>query len=93
MKSFIIDGNNFSDLNGFYDEIERVICPGFAFGRNLDALNDAFVGGLSEDGIELNEPASIEWVKSANSEEQLGSEQFDQIVEIIKGQGHQLTLN
>lgn len=92
MKSFTIDGANFSDLGGFYDEVGQVICPGFSFGRNLDALNDAFFGGLSEEGVGADEPAVIDWLKSAKSEQDIGSEQFNQITEIIKNQGHRLIL-
>ena len=93
MKSFTIDGNNFSNLDGFYDEIQKVLCPGFEMGRNLDALNDVFVGGLSDEGIDFKEPATVNWTESSKSEKELGSEQFEQITKIIKEQGHQLTLS
>jgi RNAse (barnase) inhibitor barstar len=92
MKSFVIDGDNVNNLDGLYDEIERVICPEFPFGRNLDALNDAFVGGLSEKGIAYDEPAEIKWIKSDESKKQLGDEQFQEIIEIIEGHGHYLSL-
>ena len=41
-----INGNNFSDLNGFYDEIERVLTKnlGWRIGRNLDAFEDILYG-------------------------------------------------
>jgi RNAse (barnase) inhibitor barstar len=41
-----IDGENFSTLEEFYDEIERVLIPGAAWGRNLDAFDDILRGGF-----------------------------------------------
>ena len=41
-----IDGNDFSTLEGFYDEISRVLIPGSQWGRNLDAFNDILRGGF-----------------------------------------------
>lgn len=92
MKTFELEGTNFKDLNEFYDEVERVLCPGFPFGRNLDALNDALVGGLSEAGVEYNQPTTIVWKDSANSERELGEQLFTEIVKMMKGHGHQLSL-
>ena len=44
--TYEIDGANFSTLEGFYDEIERILIPGKAWGRNLDAFNDILRGGF-----------------------------------------------
>ena len=38
MKQFIIDGAAFSTLEGFYDEISRILIPGAVWGYNLDAF-------------------------------------------------------
>jgi RNAse (barnase) inhibitor barstar len=46
MKTYEIDGENFSTLEEFYDEISRVVIPGAAWGRNLDAFNDILRGGF-----------------------------------------------
>lgn len=45
MKTFIIDGNNFSDLEGFYDEIDKILTKDLEWktGYNLDAYNDFLV--------------------------------------------------
>src|SRR5690348_8636074 len=43
---FVIDGERFSTLEEFYDEISRVLIPGAAWGRNLDAFNDILRGGF-----------------------------------------------
>jgi RNAse (barnase) inhibitor barstar len=42
----IIDGNNFSDLESFYDEIDRVLTKDLNFktGHNLDAFYDILCG-------------------------------------------------
>jgi len=46
VKTYEIDGANFSTLEEFYDEISRVLIPGAAWGRNLDAFNDVLRGGF-----------------------------------------------
>jgi RNAse (barnase) inhibitor barstar len=46
-KIYTLDGNNFSTLEGFYDEITNVIiAPDVYWGRNLDAFNDILRGGF-----------------------------------------------
>ena len=42
---FTIDGRHFSNMAGFYDEVERVFTSGldWKIGRNLNAFND--IGG------------------------------------------------
>lgn len=65
---FRIDGNRFSTLDEFYDEIERVLIPGAAWGRNLDAFNDILRGGFGtpDDGFVLC------WKNSSLSRDRLG---------------------
>lgn len=42
-----IEGENFSNLDEFFDEITRVLInPGKFWGRNLDAFNDILRGGF-----------------------------------------------
>ena len=43
--SYEIDGSRFSNLEGFYVEVSRVLIPGTKWGRNLDAFNDILRGG------------------------------------------------
>ena len=45
---FIIDGRRFSNMAGFYDEVEQVFTCGldWKIGRNLDAFNDILRGGF-----------------------------------------------
>ena len=72
VRELVIDGENFSDLPGFYAEISR------AFGleeddriRNMDALNDLLRGGFSEGDAG---PKRIRWLHSDKSREDLGYE-------------------
>jgi RNAse (barnase) inhibitor barstar len=44
--TFVIDGNRFNDLEGFYDEVEQYLIPDTFWGRNLDAFNDILRGGV-----------------------------------------------
>ena len=45
---FTIDGRRFSNMAGFYDEVERVLTFGLdrKIGRNLNAFNDILRGGF-----------------------------------------------
>lgn len=63
-----IDGENFYDLEGFYDEVSLIIIPNAYWGRNLDALNDILRGGFGTpyEGFKLI------WKNSAISELALG---------------------
>lgn len=68
MKIYVIDGENFSTLEEFYDEISRVLIPGADWGRNLDALNDILRGGFGtpEDGF------TLQWRNHRLSRQRLG---------------------
>ncbi|WP_270729850.1 barstar family protein [Shimia sp. Alg240-R146] len=46
MKTFRIDGEQFSTLEEFYDEVSSVLIPGTEWGHNLDAFNDILRGGF-----------------------------------------------
>ncbi|HEV2117538.1 MAG TPA: barstar family protein [Terriglobales bacterium] len=63
-----IDGDRFSMLEEFYDEISQVLIPGSYWGRNLEAFNDILRGGLGtpEGGFVLV------WKNSQLSRERLG---------------------
>ena len=67
MKTYEIDGERFSTVEEFYDELDRVmnLAP---WGRNLDAFNDILRGGFGtpEEGF------TIRWKNHAVSQERLG---------------------
>ena len=48
MREIIINGNNFSDLEGFYSEIDRILTKDLDWktGHNLNAFNDLLRGGF-----------------------------------------------
>jgi len=46
LRTYRIDGNRFSTLEGFYDEVSSVLIPEMFWGRNLDAFNDVLRGGF-----------------------------------------------
>jgi RNAse (barnase) inhibitor barstar len=63
-----LDGNNFSTLEEFYDEISRVLIPGAHWGRNLDAFNDILRGGFgTPDG-----GFTLRWLNHHVSRQRLG---------------------
>ncbi len=68
MKKYEVDGERFSTLEGFYEEVSRVLIPGVDWGRNLDAFNDILRGGFGT-------PAGgfiLRWRNHAVSQERLG---------------------
>lgn len=72
MRTYIIDDNNFSDLEGFYCEIDRIMTKGINFktGHNLNAFRDILSGGLG--CHELDEPFVIKWLHYEKSRADLG---------------------
>lgn len=82
-KEFVIDGNSFDSLNGFYDEVEAVFTSklNWKIGRNLDAFNDILRGGFGRH--EDNEPILIRWINYRKSELDLGTKTIHVITEII----------
>ncbi|MCA6438523.1 MAG: barstar family protein [Sediminibacterium sp.] len=85
-QQLVIDGNNFSDLNGFFDEVEVKLTFGldWKIGRNLNAFNDLLRGGFGRH--EYEEPIQLEWVNWKKSRADL--DLFDDIILIIKTHDH-----
>ena len=48
MRTYIIDGNKFSNIEGFFDEIDLIMIQGISFktGHNLNAFRDILYGGF-----------------------------------------------
>ncbi len=73
-REIVLDGENFSDLDGFYDEIGRAFeLDDDSSVRNMDALNDLLRGGT--DGDPSSCALLIHWRNSAKSEKDLGWEE------------------
>jgi RNAse (barnase) inhibitor barstar len=71
-KKIIIDGNNFSNEEEFYNEIDKLLTKDVTFktGHNLDALYDILKGGF---GVhEYNEELQITWINASKSKIDLG---------------------
>jgi RNAse (barnase) inhibitor barstar len=72
-----IDGKSFSTLEGFYDEVSKVLIPGADWGRNFDAFNDILRGGFGtpENGF------VIRWKNSEISRKRLG---YRETIRVLK---------
>ena len=83
-----IDGEIFSDLEGFYKEIDRVLTKDLDWqtGHNLDAFNDLLRGGFGV--YDYEEPVKIIWTKFTESKKVLGNELAEAINEIIRDHSH-----
>ena len=83
MKTFIPDGNNFTDMEGFYNEIDKLLTKNLQWktGHNLNAFNDLLRGGF---GVhEYNEPITIRLINFDKSKEALGDEMVLILLEIM----------
>lgn len=71
-QKIIINGDNFSDLESFYDEIDRVLTKDLDWqtGHNLDAFNDLLRGGFGV--YEYREPIKLIWKNISKSKTDLG---------------------
>ena len=83
-----INGDNFTDLETFYDEIDRVLTKNLDWqtGHNLDACNDLLRGGFGV--YEYEEPVKLIWTSFSNSRKHLGQPLIDKLVEIVKRHHH-----
>jgi RNAse (barnase) inhibitor barstar len=71
-KTYVIDGQNFSTLEGFDNEVEREMVKDldFQWGRNLDAFNDVL--RCLYNGWDVpNEGFILRWKNSSLSKERL----------------------
>jgi RNAse (barnase) inhibitor barstar len=94
-KVFIIDGENFNDINSFFDEIDRIFTKNLSFrtGHNFNAFNDILRGGFGVKFDEMN--VKIKWLNFSKSQKDLGNENIEIIIEIItntNNSGHYFTL-
>lgn len=88
-KIFVIEGENFETLDGFYDEVQKELTDNFkGFGRNLDAFNDILRGGF---GKFDDEPIKIIWKNSKKSKKDLGFAQTIKYLEAKLEKCHPLS--
>ncbi|QXP78428.1 MULTISPECIES: barstar family protein [Winogradskyella] len=81
MRTIEINGNNFSNLTEFYDELERKMTNGlnWKIGRNLDAFEDVLSGGFGVQEVEEN--YELKWLNSKKSKTEL--KEYGILIEII----------
>ena len=94
MKIFELNGDLFEDVEGFYDEIDKLLTKDLAWptGHNLDAYNDLLRGGF---GVhEYGEPIVIRWLNFEKSKRELGVDFVQEIIDITTDDrwGHRCTL-
>lgn len=81
MLTIKINGNSFSNLVEFYDEVERKMTKGLGWkiGRNLNAFNDVLRGGF---GVhDCDEDYNLIWENSKKSKSEL--KEYASIIEMI----------
>ena len=84
MRVYEIDGSRFSTLDGFYDEITRVLELPSHCGHNVDAFDDVLQGGFGtpDDGF------TIRWKNHLLSKERLGYPETARQLELRLQQCH-----
>jgi RNAse (barnase) inhibitor barstar len=81
----VIDGGRFDTLEGFWDEVSRVLVPGnVSWGRNLDALRDVLRGGFGTPDT----PYRLVWRDAAKSRRDLGYGETARQLELRLGRAH-----
>lgn len=84
----VLDGNNFSTLEGFYEEIDKLLTKDLDWktGHNLDAYNDLLRGGF---GVhEPDQPLEIHWINSEKSRQDLGYPATEQYLQVRYNKCH-----
>lgn len=80
--AYVLDGALFSDLEGFYAEIERLMTDGkVRTGHNLDAFHDVLRGGFGRHSY--GEPIELLWKNFGESRETLGTEKLLQLMSVM----------
>jgi RNAse (barnase) inhibitor barstar len=74
----VIDGEDFVNLDGFYEVVTLSLHLPKWWGRNLDAFNDVLVGGIGRN--REDEPLELIWMNSEKSRKHLG---YDETVRVL----------
>jgi RNAse (barnase) inhibitor barstar len=80
-KTIIINGGNFSDLESFYKEIDKILTKDLEWdtGHNLNAFNDLLRGGF---GVhEYEESITLIWKNISKSKTDFGLESTKKMYE------------
>ena len=76
---YIIDGNEFNNMDEFYKYVDKTFSDGEEPCRNLDAFIDFLRGGFGKHNY--NEPIKITWVNNEKSKKDLG---YPEIINVLK---------
>ena len=87
-KTIIIDGDNFIDLETFFDEIDRVLTKGLTWktGHNMNAYNDLLRGGFGV--YDYEEQVKIVWANFSRSKRLLGKALSDDLKKYMTDHKH-----
>lgn len=81
MKTIVINGNNFSSLEGFYDEIEKYLIDGECpWGRNLDSLDEIVSTSFNYTENPDNNVSKIVWTEFSKSKLEIQDKRGDKFV-------------
>ena len=81
-KIFTLDGHNIKSMEGFHDEVQKVLCPKFTkYGRNWHAFNDILRGGFLS--FELDEKITIIFKNKRYVEKRLGEGFFNKFTKVV----------
>ena len=82
-KEFILNGLVMKSQDLFYDEVQKILCPGFKhFGRNLSAFNDILRGGFGK--FELHEEIILKISNKKSLKKNLGENFLKKIIQVIE---------
>ena len=84
IKTFVLDGNDFDTLRGFFDCIGELLVENNTWGKNMNAFNDILWGGFVNTDYE--EPFILLWKNSDVSSVQLHD--FGDIIDTIIDHKH-----
>ena len=76
---YIIDGNEFNNMDEFYKYVDKTFSDGEEPCRNLDAFIDFLRGGFGKHNY--NEPIKITWVNNEKSKKDLG---YPETINVLK---------
>lgn len=92
-KTIIIQANNFSDLAGFYEEVNQLFMKGmdWKMGHSLDALNDILYGGFGV--FSPGEAVIVVWDNFSKSKKDLGPEETMRNYQMKINKGYPYNVN
>ena len=76
---YIINGNEFNNMDEFYKYVDKTFSDGEEPCRNLDAFIDFLRGGFGKHNY--NEPIKITWVNNEKSKKDLG---YPETINVLK---------